>query len=70
MFNAVSDSLVSEEEFLEYYTNVSASVDDDMYFSQMMNSAWNLSAGASPYQVYEKAWATAQADTSVPVSRP
>ena len=31
------DSRVTLEEFVEYYTNVSASIDDDMYFSHMMN---------------------------------
>jgi hypothetical protein len=30
------------EEWVEYYTNVSASIDSDAYFSQMMNSSWNL----------------------------
>jgi len=31
------DFRVTPEEFIEYYTNVSASIDDDMYFSTMMN---------------------------------
>lgn len=31
------DSRITLEEFVEYYTNVSASIDDDMYFSHMMN---------------------------------
>jgi hypothetical protein len=30
------------EEFVEYYTNVSASIDDDRYFELMMRNAWNL----------------------------
>lgn len=41
------DFRVTMEEFIEYYTNVSASIDDDMYFSAMMNSAWNLSGDAA-----------------------
>lgn len=45
------------EEFIEYYTNVSASIDDDMYFMQMMNAAWNLSGDASSYKKYDKGWA-------------
>lgn len=51
------DFCVTLEEFIEYYTNVSASIDDDIYFSAMMNSAWNLSGDASSYQKYGKAWA-------------
>jgi hypothetical protein len=27
------DGIVTEDEFFEYYTNVSASIDDDDYFS-------------------------------------
>jgi hypothetical protein len=41
------DYRVTLEEFVEYYTNVSASIDDDMYFMQMMNAAWNLSGDAA-----------------------
>lgn len=50
------DFRVTLEEFIEYYTNVSASIDDDMYFQAMMNSAWNLSGDASSYKSYAKAW--------------
>lgn len=41
------DFRVTLEEFIEYYTNVSASIDDDMYFQAMMNSAWNLNGDAA-----------------------
>jgi len=51
-----NDQRVTEEEFIEYYTNISASIDDDMYFAQMMNSSWNLSGDASPYHMYERGW--------------
>jgi calcyphosin len=53
-----NDHVITQEEFTEYYTHVSASIDDDLYFSQMMNSSWGLSADASPYQVYERSWAS------------
>ena len=36
------DGVISMEEWLEYYNNVSMSIDDDEYFSLMMNNAWNL----------------------------
>jgi len=50
------DFRVTMEEFVEYYTNVSASIDDDMYFSTMMNAAWNISGDASSYKKYDKGW--------------
>ncbi len=55
---AQSDTTITLDEFLEYYNNVSASIDDDLYFSTMMNNAWNLQGDASPYQAYERAWAS------------
>lgn len=36
------DGRVSMSEWLEYYNNVSMSVDRDDYFELMMNQAWNL----------------------------
>ena len=36
------DGIVTLEEFIEYYTSVSASIDNDQYFGQMMNSSWNI----------------------------
>jgi Ca2+-binding EF-hand superfamily protein len=40
--NNAPDHIVTKEEFEEYYNNISASIDRDDYFAQMMNSAWNL----------------------------
>mmetsp|Transcript_12085 Transcript_12085/g.20384 ORF Transcript_12085/g.20384 Transcript_12085/m.20384 type:complete len:293 (-) Transcript_12085:339-1217(-) len=34
--------VVTKEEFSEYYSNISASIDDDTYFELMMNNAWRL----------------------------
>ena len=41
--NDAPNYVVTKEEFEEYYNNVSASIDDDMYFMTMMNNAWKLS---------------------------
>lgn len=36
------DRSVTPDEFLEYYNNVSASIDNDQYFELMMINAWKL----------------------------
>ena len=41
------DHIVSKDEWVEYYNNVSASIDNDEYFSLMMNNAWNLDGSMS-----------------------
>ena len=46
------DHIVTREEFEEYYNNISASIDRDDYFEQMMNSAWNLDGS----RVTKKGW--------------
>ena len=50
------DSRVSLEEFVEYYANISASIDNDEYFALMMNNSWNLRGDAQTYQKYSKGW--------------
>lgn len=54
-----ADGRITQDEFIEYYTNVSASLDTDEYFAIMMNNAWNLSGDSSAYKKYDKAWANA-----------
>lgn len=41
---------------MEYYNNVSASIDNDAYFVQMMNSSWNLDGKANTYKQYQQSW--------------
>jgi len=36
------DGIITMPEWVEYYNNVSMSIDKDEYFEAMMNSAWNL----------------------------
>jgi len=53
------DGRITLEEFVEYYTNISASLDNDEYFSLMMNSSWNLTGDANSYKKFDKGWANA-----------
>lgn len=46
------DGKISMEEWLEYYSNVSMSIDRDDYFETMMNSTWNLDGK----KVTKKGW--------------
>lgn len=54
--NDTPNNEVTLEEFLEYYNNVSASIDDDSYFEVMMDGSWNLSGHANPYARVDKGW--------------
>ena len=53
------DGSITEEEFIEYYTNISASIDNDEYFSLVINNSWNLSGDANTYKKFEKSWSSA-----------
>lgn len=46
------DGKVTMEEWLEYYNNVSMSIDRDDYFQLMMNNTWNLDGK----RVTKKGW--------------
>ena len=45
------DGKVTFNEFCDYYSNVSASIDNDQYFELMMTNAWNLNN-----ESFGKAW--------------
>lgn len=46
------DGIINMVEWLEYYNNVSMSIDTDEYFKVMMNSAWNMDNS----KVTKKGW--------------
>jgi hypothetical protein len=50
-----SDHIITKEEWLEYYENVSVSIDDDKYFELMMANAWGF-AGNTTYNNKKKGW--------------
>ena len=41
----VKDGMVTVQEFLNYYTNLSVSIDNDDYFELMIRNAWHISGG-------------------------
>lgn len=50
------DGSVTLEEWMEYYSNISSSIDNDQYFELMINNAWNVKGDAATYKTYDKAW--------------
>ena len=46
------DGIINMKEWIEYYNNVSMSIDDDQYFEVMMNNAWNMDNS----KVTKKGW--------------
>jgi hypothetical protein len=53
--NEAPNYVVTKEEFIEYYNNISASIDDDQYFSVMITNAWKLDSVANK-QSAKKGW--------------
>jgi len=50
--NKSKDRTIEMEEWIEYYNNISMSIDDDAYFELMMNNAWNMDGK----KVTKKGW--------------
>ena len=46
-----TDNIITLEEFMEYYENVSMTIDNDEYFEIMLNNGWNLNK-----KQYNKGW--------------
>jgi len=36
------DGKIEQKEFIEYYRNIGASIDNDQFFELMITNAWNL----------------------------
>lgn len=47
MHGTKSDGMVTMDEFIEYYTNISANIDNDAYFDLMISNAWQLGGGSN-----------------------
>lgn len=45
---AQDDDKISLEEFMEYYNNISISIDNDSYFDLMISNAWGLEGSSNP----------------------
>ena len=43
-----SDGKITPQEWLEYYTHVSANIDSDAYFELMMANTWNIESSNNP----------------------
>lgn len=54
MHGQQADGRITVDEFVEYYTNVSSSIDLDEYFALVMNNSWNLTGDAVTYKKYQK----------------
>lgn len=50
---------MTKEEFEDYYSNISSSIDDDLYFNLMMDNAWKLTE-ESRAGMGTKGWASEQ----------
>jgi Ca2+-binding EF-hand superfamily protein len=66
------DRRVTKEEFIEYYNNISMSIDNDEYFELMMTNAWKLNGQAKTggVAVDMKAAGTRKGDIRPETSKP
>ena len=51
-----ADGQITLDEFIEYYTNISASIDNEEYFALVMNNSWNLTGDSNTYKKQQKGW--------------
>ena len=50
-----TDNVITIEEFLEYYENVSMTIDDDAYFELLLNNEWKMGLNTT-YNNDKKSW--------------
>jgi len=60
--NDAPNYVVTKEEFEEYYNMISASIDDDRYFSQMIKTAWGIDEEAKAQMASTRKRAAADND--------
>lgn len=46
----IRDNKVTLDEFIDYYKDVSASIDEDDYFELMIRNAWHLAGGEGQFE--------------------
>ncbi len=56
-----SDNVITIEEFLEYYENVSMIIDDDEYFEVLLNNTWKMGLNTN----YNKGWKNEENDENL-----
>lgn len=49
MYGTDHSKPVNLQEWIRYYTNISANIDDDKYFKAVLNNVWNLDGKSFKY---------------------
>ena len=57
-----TDNIITLEEFMEYYENVSMTIDNDEYFETMLTNGWNLNQNQ---EKYNKGWSNKEEEPEV-----
>ena len=57
-----TDNIITLEEFMEYYENVSMTIDNDEYFEIMLNNGWNLNQNQNNYN---KGWSNKEEEQEI-----
>ena len=58
-----ADHVINKDEWLEYYENVSMSIDDDKYFELMMNNCWKMNSNTTSNN-NKKGWSNKEESSS------